>query len=122
MSPTKNGDELRTQMLQKAVPTPLVAPAHKTKDRATRIPLKTVCYGRVNGSCSTRNTVVIKYASALRKDGGVFPTYKSDCHNIREIYCYLSYIKPLLKQYSNVSIYMLDLSLTDLFNGRDFIK
>ena len=58
---------------------------HKTKDRETRIPLKPVCYGRVNGSCSTCGTVVIKYVNDLRKDGGVFPTYKSDCHNIREI-------------------------------------
>jgi hypothetical protein len=39
-----------------------------------------------------------------------------------KIHCYLSYMKPLLKQYSNVSISVLDLSLTDLFNGRDFIR
>ena len=58
---------------------------HKSKDRATRIPLKTVCYGRVNGTCSTCGSLVIKYVSALRKDGGLFPTYKSDCHNIPEI-------------------------------------
>jgi len=39
-----------------------------------------------------------------------------------KIHCYLSYMKPLLKKCSNVSISVLDLSLTDLFYGRGFIK